>query len=146
MIMMDELKISEMKDGEKYPMTQGGHGYSDGVWAEREGDNIKIRHFWVEDILKFNGSKDYYFFDEEDGVCYPKKLEEDIINCIHKDVMQMIPDAITYDFEDMTLSEFYDVVILGLFDLQDEKNHIVPKHLDGKQKHYNRNGKLLFID
>lgn len=138
----DTLKISEMEEGNKYACTQQGHGYSDGVWMTKRSNEIEIRHFWKHD--KSELSEDgYYFFDETDQVCYPKKAEDDQTDIIHSDIMQVIPEAITYQFEDMTLGDFYDVVFMGIYYMASE-DHIFPSHVKDMRRVFSRDGKFLY--
>lgn len=138
---LDKMLIRDMEEGKRYPATQGNNGYSDGVWFTKHGDEMELRHFWTKEILKYD--KDgYYSINEEDGVCYPKDPSSDMTEWIHKDLMQVIPDAITYRFEDMTLSDFHEIVVMGLFYMETD-NYVFPKHLKGKVRRYNRNLELI---
>lgn len=140
MELMDDMKISEMEEGKQYPASQGGHVYSTGVWFAKHGDEIETRHFWNKEILKYS-SDGMYYLDEEDGVCYCKDEDDDMFDWYHKDVMQVLPDAIAYTFEEMTLAEFYDLVVLGVFHLRYD-GYTYPKHLKGTVRYYTRTGEL----
>lgn len=138
----EHLAIGEMEENKRYAITQGGHGYSDGLWVEKEGDTLTLRHFWNPSHLNETNT-DYYMLDEHDQVCYPKKEEDDLVDVLHKDIMQIIPEAITYNFEKMTLGAFFEIVYMGLYYLRDEENFVIPKHLLGAYKTYNRAGVLV---
>ncbi|PGT89888.1 hypothetical protein [Bacillus thuringiensis] len=129
----DKMQVKDMKDGVAYPITQGDNGYSDGVWATKNGDEIRLRHFWE------TGGDGYM---AENGVYVDDDNDVDSTDVIHKDVMQVIPDAISYTFEEMTLAEFYEVVSIGLWDLEMDGDFVLPKHLKGKYVTYKRDGKV----
>jgi len=140
----DDMRIQEMEEGKQYAITQGGNGFSDGVWVVRHGDEIEVRHFWSE-ITEEDQEKDIYTYHEEDNVWYPRQLDDDRIDVVHKDLMQVIPDAIGYIYEDMTLSEHYELVVMGVNGLYWE-GYRYPKHLKGKFKTYDREKNLLFTN
>lgn len=138
----DTMKISEMVEGTKYACTQQGHGFSDGVWMTKRGNEIELRHFWSKEQLDHN--KDgFYTYDENDEVCYPTKATDDQKDFIHADIMQVIPEAITHQFEDMTLAEFYDVVFMGIYYMTSD-GYDFPKHLEDKRKVYSRDGEFMY--
>lgn len=132
----NELKIGEMTEGKRYAMRQG-HGGSDGVWLTKNGDEITMRHFWEKS--EYTEDKDFYQYDEEDGVCY--EVEPSPIIKIHKDLLQVIEGAFEHKLEDMTLSYFYDVVFLDYI-----HNDLIfgteklPLHLKHALKFYDENG------
>lgn len=137
----DDLKISELEDGKQYAMTQGGNGYSDGVWVTKNGEEITLRHFWTPDIKEYD-KEGFYYSDESDGVYYPKEATYDQIYVVHKDIMQVAPDAVSYFFEEMTLIEFYELVFL---ETQEKYNseYVFPAHLQGKMKVFDRHRNLM---
>lgn len=138
----DKLKIKDMEEGKTYPITQGGNGYSDGVMVTKNGDELRLRHFWEEDWVEEEGNEDGAYF-KENGLYYPTDMDWDQTDVIHKDILQILPDAIEYTFEEMTLIEFYEVVVMGLYYERNEEGFVVPNHLKGKCITYNREGKKL---
>ena len=136
----DKLKIKDMVEGKPYTITQGDNGYSDGVMVTKNGDELRLRHFWTDWVEK-EDKEGYYF--KEGGLFYPSDVKADQIMVAHKDIMQIVPDAITYTFEDMTLGDFYGIVEMGLYYLEDEADFAVPNHLKGKHVTYDRNGNKL---
>lgn len=138
----DKLKIKDMEEGKTYPITQGDNGYSDGVMVTKNGDELRLRHFWEEDWVEEEGNEDGAYF-KEDGLYYPTDKDWDQTDVIHKDIMQILPDAVEYTFEEMTLGEFYEIVVMGIYYEKEEEGFAVPKHLKGKYVTYNREGNRL---
>lgn len=139
-VYQDELKIKDMEEGKPYPMTQRNNGFSDGVMVTKTGDELRLRHFWTDWVEKDNANGEYF---KEDGLYYPTDTDWDQTDVIHKDIMQIVPEAIEYTFEEMSLAEFYDNVFMGIYYEREEKDFAVPKHLKGKYVTYNREGKKL---
>lgn len=138
----DNMKVSEMEEGKKYPCTQQGHGYSSGVWMTKQGNEMTLRHFWEKEVMK-NDDTGFYFFDENDEVCYPTNPKDDQTDVINADIMQVIPEAITYQFEDMTLAEFYENVSMGIYYMTSD-GYDFPRHLKDTKKVYSRDGEFLY--
>ena len=126
----DSMHISEMVEGEEYPITQGSHGYSDGVWISKSGDEITLRHFWTQD------SDNFYFYDEKDEVWYPKDKNYDQFDVYDKAILTLLPD-------DMTLSDFYEDVHMAIYDKK-MNGDTFPEHLKKIVRTYSRDKELLY--